>query len=160
MERAAQLNEAYAEDQPLEHMLARHRLLALSRAPVRERLSVMRLIAQTDPTNTHWEKDIRIFEQARLKELPSAFYSAIKNHDHHAIQGLMEELQQEPWFETPPAELIASVVEAHSRVQKSAVEADLRKLVEPPARRLRRPLPARMPSPRATLEEHHGRRRA
>src|SRR5439155_7803316 len=58
MERAAQLNEAYAQDQPLEHLLARHRLPALSRSPVRERLSVMRKIAQTDTTSAHWEKDI------------------------------------------------------------------------------------------------------
>ena len=34
LDRATQLNEAYAQDQPLEHLLSRHRLLALSRAPV------------------------------------------------------------------------------------------------------------------------------
>ena len=131
LERAAQLNEAYAQDQPMEHLLARHRLLALSRAPVRERLDVMRKLAQMDAGNATWEKDIRIFEQARLKELPSVFYNAVKNHDNHAIAGLMEELNQHPWFEPPPADLIAAVTEAYGRVQRQGAEAELRKLVEP-----------------------------
>src|ERR1035437_5956337 len=45
LDRATQLNEAYAQDQPLEHLLSRHRLLALSRAPVGQRLEVMRRIS-------------------------------------------------------------------------------------------------------------------
>jgi hypothetical protein len=131
LERAAQLNEAYAQDQPLEHLLARHRLLALSRAPVRERLDVMRKLAAIDVGNTYWEKDIRILEQARLKEFPSVFYNAVKNHDHRAITGLMEELTQEQWFEAPSADLTNAVTEACGRVQRAGVEFELRKLVEP-----------------------------
>jgi hypothetical protein len=131
LERAAQLNEAYAQDQPLEHLYSRHRLLALSRAPVRERLDVMRKIAQIDAGNPNWEKDIRVFEKARLKELPSAFYNAVKNHDTHAILGLNDELNHQPWHEPAPADLSSAVAEAHARVQRSALEADLRKLVEP-----------------------------
>ncbi len=45
MDRAAQLNDAYAAEQPLEHLLNRHRLLALSRGPVSERLEVIRQLA-------------------------------------------------------------------------------------------------------------------
>ena len=131
LERAAQLNEAYAQDQPLEHLLARHRYLALSRAPVRERLDVMRKIAALDAGNANWEKDLRVFERARLKELPSSFYNAVKNHDHHAVAGLMEELNQQPWFEIPPADLMQAVTDAYGRMQRVDVEVDLRKLVEP-----------------------------
>jgi len=131
LERAAQLNEAYAQDQPLEHLMARHRLLALSRAPVRERLDVMRKIAQIDANAGTWEKDLRIFEKARLKELPSAFYNAVKNHDTRAINGLVEELQGQVWFEAPPADLLAALMDAHQRIQRSSVEGELKKLVEP-----------------------------
>ena len=69
LERASQLNDAYGQDQPLEHLLAQHRLLALARAPVRERLETLRRIAQIDAASATWEKDIRTFEKARLREL-------------------------------------------------------------------------------------------
>ncbi|HVT80442.1 MAG TPA: hypothetical protein VHM90_07280 [Phycisphaerae bacterium] len=131
LERAAQLNEAYAQEQPLEHLFSRHRLLALSRAPVRERLDVMRKIASIDAGNSNWEKDIRVFEKARLKELPSAFYNAVKNHDNRAIAGLNDELNQQQWYEPAPADLASAVAEAHARVQRGALEAELKKLVEP-----------------------------
>jgi hypothetical protein len=131
LDRAAQLNEAYAQDQPLEHLLARHRFLALSRAPVRERLDVMRQMAQIDSGNGNWEKDLRIFEKARLKELPAAFYNAVKNHDHVAITALKAELTEEQWFEPPPADLSQAVLDAFGRVQRAGVETELRKLVEP-----------------------------
>jgi hypothetical protein len=131
LDRAAQLNEAYAQDQPLEHLLARHRLLALSRAPVRDRLDVMRKIAQLDAANGNWEKDIRLFERARLQELPAAFYSAVKNKDDRGITGLMEELSQQAWYEAVPADLTAAVGDAYGRVQRAAVEVELKKLVDP-----------------------------
>jgi hypothetical protein len=131
LERAAQLNEAYAQDQPLEHLLSQHRLLALSRAPVRDRLAVLRKIGQVDATNATWEKDIRIFEQARLKELPAAFYSAVKTRDEGAIVALMDEVSRQHWYEQVPQDLSAAVTDAYSRVQRAAAEAELRKLVEP-----------------------------
>src|SRR3954468_4903305 len=69
-DRAAQLNEAYAQEQPLEHLLAHHRYLALARAPIRDRLLTMRKIADIDVGNTQWLKDMGEMEAARMKELP------------------------------------------------------------------------------------------
>ncbi|MCL2649187.1 MAG: hypothetical protein FWD61_19665, partial [Phycisphaerales bacterium] len=131
LDRAQQLNEAYSQDQPLEHLLARHRLLALSRAPVRERLNTMRRIAQLDQGNAAWEKDIRVFEKARLHELPHAFHSAVKNRQDQAIADLMAELTQEPWFEAIPVELSTAVSDAYSRMQRIGTETELRKLLVP-----------------------------
>jgi hypothetical protein len=130
VDRAAQLNDAYAQDQPLEQLLARHRLLALARAPVRRRLDTMRKIAELDGANANWEKDIRVFERARIRELPSMFYAAVKNHDDQSICGLMEELQQ-PWYEPLPADLTTAVSDAYGRVKRAAVEEELRSMVEP-----------------------------
>ena len=45
---AAELNEAYAIEQPLGALLARHRLLALARSPLRLRMATLREIAETD----------------------------------------------------------------------------------------------------------------
>ncbi len=131
LERAAQLNDAYAQDQPLEHLLSRHRLLALSRAPLRQRLSVMREIAQVDAGTPYWEKDIRVFEQARLKELPASFHAAVKSRDERAIAHLMEEVNRQPWYELVPTDLAKGVADAFTRMQRSGAEAELKLLVEP-----------------------------
>src|SRR5207253_5374054 len=51
VETAAALNEAYADEQPLEELLHKHRLLALSRGSLKGRLSILRRIAELDPPN-------------------------------------------------------------------------------------------------------------
>ncbi|MGN6366658.1 MAG: hypothetical protein ACTHN5_00075, partial [Phycisphaerae bacterium] len=131
LDRAAQLNDAYAQDQPLEHLLAQHRLLALARGPVRQRLALLRQIAGIDAANPSWERDLRAFEKARLKELPTAFYNAVKNRDETAIQSLMKEVNETQWLEPVPADLSTAVADAFNRMQRAMVEAELRKLVPP-----------------------------
>ncbi len=131
LDRASQLNDAYALDQPLEHLLGQHRLLALARGPVRQRLALLRQIAGVDAANPSWERDIRVFEKARLKELPTAFYNAVKNRDGSGINSLMKEVNETQWLEPVPADLSTAVSDAFNRTQRAKVEAELRKLVEP-----------------------------
>ncbi|HUO07319.1 MAG TPA: hypothetical protein VM008_03235 [Phycisphaerae bacterium] len=131
LDRASQLNDAYAQDQPLEHLLAQHRLLALARGPVRQRLALLRQIAGQDVGNTTWERDIRAFEKARLKELPTAFYNAVKNRDEVGMSGLMQEITQTQWLEPVPGDLVTAVSDAFNRMQRASAEVELRKLVEP-----------------------------
>ena len=59
VEVAADLNEAYAQEQPLLSVLRRHRLLALSRGPLRERISNLRRFAKLDTNNPVWQDDVR-----------------------------------------------------------------------------------------------------
>ena len=80
MDRANQLQDAYAADQPVAALLDQHRLLALSRAPVAQRLAVLRQIAALDPAG-NWETEQRELERARIAELPNLFYNAVKNRD-------------------------------------------------------------------------------
>jgi hypothetical protein len=130
MDRAAQLNDAYAQDQPLEHLLNRHRLLALSRAPIKERLDTLRQISAQDPSGTLWEKSIRTFEKARLREMPAEFLSSVKSKDSQAIRSLYTEINQS-WLEPVPADLQNGVTEAFGRLQRQGVENSLRELVKP-----------------------------
>ena len=131
LDRAAQLNDAYALDQPLEHLLSQHRLLALARGPVRQRLALLRQIAGVDAANPSWERDIRVFEKARLKELPTAFYNAVKSRDGSVINSLMKEVNETQWLEPVPTDLSTAVSDAFNRMQRAKVEAELRTLVEP-----------------------------
>jgi len=131
MERAGQLDGAYSAEQPLEHLLSRHRLLALSRGPVRERLNVMRQLAAQDPAgaNSFWEKDLRVFERARLRELPAAFYAAVKSRDFQTITALQTELSQYPWYEAIPDDLRQAVGTAYDRMHRSEVEGSIKEII-------------------------------
>ena len=131
MDRAQQLNEAYAADQPLETLLNQHRYLALARAPVGQRLSVLRQISTQDPSNPNWEKDVRVFEKARIKELPNSFYIAVKNKDSAALAELHSEINETPWAEEIPTDLALAVTDAHKRFRRAQADAELRPLVAP-----------------------------
>jgi hypothetical protein len=134
MDRATQLNEAYSHGAGMEELLAKHRRLALARGAVRDRLAVLRQIAAADGANGAgglWEKDVRLFERARLKELPAAFHGAMKAKDEGRIRELMEEVHGAPWLEAVPGDLAAAVAEADARFRRAAAEGELKQIVDP-----------------------------
>ncbi len=69
LDQAQFLNEAYAEEDPLQDLLRMHRRLALQRAPIKSRIAVMRKLAAQDTTNPIWNDDLRTFEKARFREV-------------------------------------------------------------------------------------------
>src|SRR6516165_1407149 len=69
IEPARRLNEAYAEENPLQDLLRRHRRLALQRAPLRSRIGVLRQLASRDPGNPIWTDDLRAFEGNRFLQI-------------------------------------------------------------------------------------------
>lgn len=128
IDRAAALNDAYNQDQPLEQLFSKHRRLALAQAPVLERLQVMREIAGIDPS-PFWEKDIRLFEGARFKELRVNFATAIRDKDTSAVQTLASEVLESPWMEPPPPDLQTAANEVAGRVQLTQFQARLNDLL-------------------------------
>src|SRR5437868_4999299 len=54
---AEALNRAYAEYEPLKGLMKDCRRLALARAPITERLTVLRRLADSDPGNAAWSED-------------------------------------------------------------------------------------------------------
>lgn len=106
LESAQALNRAYSEVQPLDKLLRRHRLLALSGACLGERLRLVRQIASRDPNNSIWPEDIREFESARFRQFPGEMDAALARGDLAAVVKLMQEYEQEPWLETPPMNVI------------------------------------------------------
>lgn len=102
---AEALNEAYVEQQPLEALLDRHRLLALGRAPLSRRLEVLRDIAALDDMSLHWDEDVREMEKARLMEIDSELSAIKKNGSDASLQDLVEELWSDEWREEVPDKL-------------------------------------------------------
>jgi hypothetical protein len=119
IETAAALNRAYAEAQPLEHLLRQHRLLALARAPLAERLAVLRQLAQHDAANPVWQQDAAAFETARLRQLREEV-EALQRQPQvpplEQVQGLLQEVEGGPWRVGMPPELVATLQEMVRRV--------------------------------------------
>jgi len=129
IELATVLNEAYAVEQPLQSLMARHRLMALGRAPVRERLLIMRQIGELDKDNQFWDEDIRSFERVRLSEMNSQIVKAVQAADLTTINHMRDELGKSAWRVEVPQTLRQLVQEAGTRFSVQKAVADLRGLL-------------------------------
>jgi len=125
VESAQILNEAYAQEDPLQDLLHRHRRLALQRAPLRSRITVMRKLATQDPNNPIWTDDLRIFEKARFRQIQSEAAQAAQSHDMAALSQLLAEIEQQSWVESPPKALIQGLRKADAQFRGQQTKAHL-----------------------------------
>ena len=120
---AQDLNEAYSLQQPLEKLLDRHRLLALCRAPLSQRLAVVRKLAVADPGSRFWEEDIRDFEEARCHELEGEARAASAAGDEAALASLLGEISSGDWRQRPSASVVNSVKKLAMQVLADQLQA-------------------------------------
>src|SRR5262249_45520128 len=116
---AEALNQAYTTVQTVEQLLRRHRLLALSRAPIPTRLSVMRQLAKLDAGNPIWWEDLQKFERALARQMESRVEHAIDDHDAGALRSLRNEIQGIEWLSGAEAPLVARVEGATKQREKT-----------------------------------------
>lgn len=102
---AADLNEAYAAQQPLETLLEQHRVLALARSPLSRRIGVLRQIAELDINNPIWREDLALFEAERLNQIQQESHRAAKAGNRRTLESLREEVASPRWQTTPPTNL-------------------------------------------------------
>ncbi|HVJ68502.1 MAG TPA: hypothetical protein VM510_10980 [Caulifigura sp.] len=122
---ARDLNEAYAIVQPLQKLLAKHRLLALTRAPLNQRLAVMRKLDAQDKAAFVWDDDIRVFERARFAEIEIEAKEAARRRDPAALGSLVGEVERTEWREKPPGHLLGNVRRLAGSVTKATAEDEL-----------------------------------
>jgi hypothetical protein len=113
-----ELDDAYLKMAPLDPLLRRHRFLALSDAPIRERLDVLRVITKTDRGSIFWEEDQETFERIRLKELEKEVSQAINSKNDLQVRMLYRELSSPDWILPPPPgfrkSLVAYILQSHA----------------------------------------------
>ncbi|MDG1873500.1 MAG: hypothetical protein P8J27_06295 [Mariniblastus sp.] len=107
-ELAEQLDVAFAEQEPLNDLLRRHRALAIGKAPLKSRITVLRQLIAKDPSNLGWQDDLKEWEKARLKEIRGDFnrYKASKNQEK--ILALSHEISG-PWSVAIPGAIAAEI---------------------------------------------------
>ncbi len=125
---AADLNEAYAAEQPLAHLMRHHRLHALARSPLPTRINILRKIASHDPDSPIWEDDIRLFEKNRHNQLHSEVEAAAKEDDVHTLAQLEQEIRSSAWLERPPTTLVDRTIELHTQLRAGHARVDLEKI--------------------------------
>jgi hypothetical protein len=126
IEMAGALNEAYASELPLSNLMANHRVMALARAPLDERLTVMRRIAELDPASNFWDDDIRKFEQARVDEIRAHLVPAMKANDTVLMSRLRDEAEKPGWRISIPQELIRVLQDSAARLESNKAIVALR----------------------------------
>lgn len=117
VEAAQFLNEAYALEDPLQDLLRTHRRLALLRAPLVDRIAVLRKLAAQDSANPIWSDDQKTFEKVRFRQIQAEAADAAKRHDVAGVGRLLAELEHSLWVEPPPPALIQGVRKADAQLR-------------------------------------------
>lgn len=125
---AEQLNQSYADDQQLSRLLRQHRLLALGRAPLAARISVLRRIRAADADNPAWYDDIRVLEQARLRQLMGELQAAYRQENLDELTALVREVKDPTWIVPPPPEVVAVANDYFTRLRVKDARQSLESL--------------------------------
>ena len=123
VEQAQFLNEAYAQEDPLQDLLRMHRRLALQRAPIKARIAVMRKLAAQDANNPIWTDDLRTFEKARFRQVQSEAAQAVQSRRPGHISQLLAEIEQQTWVEPPPKALVQGLRKADAQFRGQQTRA-------------------------------------
>ena len=94
---AEQLGAAYNDEDRLRPLMTKHRKLALERAPLNERIDVMRKIRELDNISPFWTDDIHEFERVRIKQLLDAARQAQQSSDYDLMEKVRREVETTPW---------------------------------------------------------------
>ncbi len=125
---AGDLNTAYFSATPLTGLMRSHRLLALARAPLAQRIGVMRQIRDLDLDNPIWDQDLRVYESARMREIPKELAAASSAKDANRVTGLAFELEAPGWLISPPADLVARTRKIVRSLAADSATAELREI--------------------------------
>ena len=131
------MNEAYASERQNETLYRQHRLLALERAPLRQRLDVLRLLQRADPQAVYWHDDIASYEAVRIEQLRTAMADPNTHDDWNAVRALHTEATAPDWRAPFPIDLAIRISQARDRLQRDAASAEATPLLEQLRRAMR-----------------------
>lgn len=123
------IRSAIGEESRLAPLTGRHRVLALAREPLTERLTVLRQIAQTDPA-AHWKQQIVELETARLREMRDEAKAAFRGRQTASIASLHQEMAQTPWQADVPPDLRAALQKANDLLRLESSMHELRAIAQ------------------------------
>ena len=126
--RAEELEEAYAQQAPLEDLLSRWRRINLSRAPMDVRVPILRQLVEADPQTHFWQEDLHSFEQVAIKEAQQEAAQAVKQGDVGRVRNLLAYLKEDSWSVPVPNALIQKLTKAGVSLQSNQARQTLTEL--------------------------------
>jgi len=129
LEVAAELNEAYNLHRPLEQLLRKHRVHALARSPLSERIPILRTLVERDPSNDLWRSDLVAYEKARFTEIDRELSQAFSQEDFGRVARLSKEVSGGEWIAKPEVALVKRSKNYRESLVAANSTQELRKLV-------------------------------
>lgn len=129
LDAAMMLNQAYVEEAPIHDLLRRHRLLALARAPLKDRLQVVRLLARADRTNPKWLDDVASYEDERLKEIKREIPLLATSKNWAIASSLMNELRSKQWNTAIPMTVLQTLTQLYEEARRIELDRRIQNLV-------------------------------
>jgi hypothetical protein len=102
------VQEVYSEGGTLDRLLKTFRRMSIGRAPLADRLRLLRQVRRADPQHDLWLENVRAFEAARQAELLTEGEAADASGDLHAMENILGELKSGEWL-SPPVRFIAAI---------------------------------------------------
>lgn len=130
MEAASALDDAYEQRLKLAPLMAAHRKLALSQAPLRARIDVIRILTENDPTNPLWPAELESYEHTRIDQIKRELKLAIQDGELDTIRELYEELSGKPWSVKLPKALLKEAAGAEGKQAQFDAKKELADLTE------------------------------
>ena len=115
---ATDINSAYSEDEPLERLMKKFRVLSLARAPLRSRIDLLRQIAKRDVGTAYWKDDLKSYEETRIRQISDESRDAINNRNYAEVRRLSDELHKKPWSVKPDRRVIERIDQTMVEVKK------------------------------------------
>ncbi len=129
-ELAREINDAYTTVNPLMPLLKKHRLLALARAPLSQRIPVLREIVLMEPDNLGWKSDLDSYEKTRFRDIEKEISEAIAAKNIPQMSDLVRELDSQNWTVKPPEKLIAALRQTLKTESQRASLVELRQTAD------------------------------
>ena len=127
---ATDINGAYSDDEPLERLLRKFRLLSLARAPLRNRIDLLRQIAKRDVGTAYWKDDLKSYEQVRIRQIADEARDAIASRNYADIRRLADEVHKKPWYSKPDRRVTERIDQAMIAVKKLEAVTHLSKVTQ------------------------------
>ena len=108
MKLVAELKRCYGNRTALEPLLIEYRKQS-RRAPLKEKIALLRKIKAVDSENIQWENDLARFENERLEELKKIGRKAIEEDDEITIRSVYDEVRSPGWFVSPPSNVVSKL---------------------------------------------------
>ncbi|MCL2304317.1 MAG: hypothetical protein FWC43_03135 [Planctomycetaceae bacterium] len=129
-ELAREVNDAFAAIDPLQPLLKKHRLLALARAPLAQRIALLREMVFMEPENHGWKADLLAYEKLRFRTLEQEITEAITAKNVFRMSELLQELESQNWTLQLPEKLVAALRQTLRTESQRGVLVELRQTAE------------------------------